>query len=146
MLTGMHCRRLASSSSHASDAKPAAATASAKPADAGAQIAATLAAKRFYVSTPIFYVNGAPHIGHAYTATLADAIARFARLTGRRAHLVTGTDEHGAKVEVRRAHTERPRAELFRPVHIGMHTDAFRRNSTPTANFDSRVSSRFTVR
>jgi methionyl-tRNA synthetase len=52
-----------------------------------------------YITTPIYYVNGAPHIGHADTATLADAIARFARLTGRRAHLVTGTDEHGLKVE-----------------------------------------------
>ena len=62
-------------------------------------VADALATKKFYVSTPIFYVNGPPHIGHAYTAVLADAIARFRRLDGRRVHFVTGTDEHGAKVE-----------------------------------------------
>ncbi|MGH6897772.1 MAG: methionine--tRNA ligase [Geminicoccaceae bacterium] len=57
------------------------------------------AADAFYVTTPIYYVNDAPHIGHAYTTLACDTIARFARLDGRRVRLLTGTDEHGQKVE-----------------------------------------------
>ena len=53
----------------------------------------------FYVTSPIYYVNGDPHIGHAYTSVACDAAVRFAKLDGRRAMLVTGTDEHGEKVE-----------------------------------------------
>jgi methionyl-tRNA synthetase len=53
----------------------------------------------FYVTTPIYYVNDAPHIGHAYTTLACDTIARFARLDGRRVRFLTGTDEHGQKVE-----------------------------------------------
>ena len=53
----------------------------------------------FYVTTPIFYVNGSPHIGHAYTAIAADVIARFHRLDGHDVHFLSGTDEHGQKVE-----------------------------------------------
>ncbi|MEE8658908.1 Methionine--tRNA ligase [Acetobacteraceae bacterium EV16G] len=54
---------------------------------------------RYYVTTPIYYVNGAPHIGHAYTSVAADIIARFHRLDGREVFFLTGTDEHGQKVE-----------------------------------------------
>ena len=53
---------------------------------------------RFYLTTPIYYVNDAPHIGHAYTTVTADAIARWHRLLGDDVHLLTGTDEHGLKV------------------------------------------------
>ncbi len=53
----------------------------------------------FYVSTPIYYVNDIPHIGHAYTTILADALARFNRLRGREVFFLTGTDEHGQKIE-----------------------------------------------
>jgi methionyl-tRNA synthetase len=53
----------------------------------------------FYVTTPIFYVNGDPHIGHAYTAIAADVLARFKRLDGFDVHFLSGTDEHGQKVE-----------------------------------------------
>ncbi len=53
----------------------------------------------FYVTTPIFYVNGSPHIGHAYTAVAADVIARFKRLQGVDTYFLSGTDEHGQKVE-----------------------------------------------
>ncbi len=53
----------------------------------------------YYLTTPIFYVNGAPHIGHAYTTIAADVIARFKRLDGQKVHFLTGTDEHGQKVE-----------------------------------------------
>jgi methionyl-tRNA synthetase len=54
---------------------------------------------RFYITTPIFYVNGDPHIGHAYTAIAADVLARFKRLDGYDVHFLSGTDEHGQKVE-----------------------------------------------
>ncbi len=55
--------------------------------------------KRFYVTTPIYYVNGAPHIGHAYTSVAADVLARWKRLDGHEVFFLTGTDEHGQKVE-----------------------------------------------
>ena len=54
---------------------------------------------RFYVTTPIYYVNDAPHIGHAYTTVTADALARWHRLLGDDAFFLTGTDEHGLKVQ-----------------------------------------------
>ena len=52
----------------------------------------------FYLTTPIYYVNDVPHLGHAYTTVAADFVARFRRLQGRRVHFLTGTDEHGQKV------------------------------------------------
>ena len=53
---------------------------------------------RFYVTTPIYYVNDVPHIGHAYTTVTADALARWHRLVGDDVFFLTGTDEHGLKV------------------------------------------------
>ena len=53
----------------------------------------------FYITTPIYYVNDIPHIGHAYTTIIADSLARFQRLMGRDVFFLTGTDEHGQKVE-----------------------------------------------
>ncbi len=55
--------------------------------------------KTFYITTPIYYVNDVPHIGHAYTTVIADALARFHRLAGRDVFFLTGTDEHGQKIE-----------------------------------------------
>ena len=52
----------------------------------------------FYITTAISYPNGKPHIGHAYEAIAADAMARFRRAQGRDVRLVTGTDEHGLKM------------------------------------------------
>ncbi|MSZ40195.1 MAG: methionine--tRNA ligase, partial [Actinobacteria bacterium] len=54
--------------------------------------------KSFYVTTPIFYVNDAPHIGHAYTEVAADVLARWHRQRGEQSFLLTGTDEHGEKI------------------------------------------------
>ncbi|MGH8918859.1 MAG: methionine--tRNA ligase, partial [Actinomycetes bacterium] len=54
---------------------------------------------RFYVTTPIYYVNDAPHIGHAYTTVTSDAVARWHRLAGDDVFFLTGTDEHGLKVQ-----------------------------------------------
>jgi methionyl-tRNA synthetase len=55
--------------------------------------------RRFYATTPIYYVNGAPHIGHAYTSIATDVLARWKRLDGYNVFFLTGTDEHGQKVE-----------------------------------------------
>jgi len=55
--------------------------------------------KGFYITTPIYYVNDIPHIGHAYTTIAADILARYMRLKGRNVFFLTGTDEHGQKVE-----------------------------------------------
>src|SRR5947207_3072807 len=55
--------------------------------------------QKFYITTPIFYPNGAPHIGHAYTALATDVIARFERLDGKDVFFLTGTDEHGLKMQ-----------------------------------------------
>ncbi len=54
--------------------------------------------KKFYVTTPIYYVNDVPHIGHAYTTIAADILARYNRLNGKNVFFLTGTDEHGQKV------------------------------------------------
>ncbi len=54
--------------------------------------------ERFYVTTPIYYVNDAPHVGHAYTTVIADSLARWHRLKGDETFFLTGTDEHGQKV------------------------------------------------
>lgn len=58
-----------------------------------------MANRRFYVTTPIYYVNDIPHIGHAYTTVIADALARWHRLLGDETFFLTGTDEHGLKIQ-----------------------------------------------
>ncbi len=55
--------------------------------------------KNFYITSPIYYVNDVPHIGHAYTSIACDVVARFKRLDGYNVYFLTGTDEHGQKVE-----------------------------------------------
>ena len=52
----------------------------------------------FYVTTPIYYVNARPHLGHAYTTIVADVITRFHRMRTAETYFLTGTDEHGDKV------------------------------------------------
>ena len=54
--------------------------------------------KVYYITTPIYYVNASPHIGHAYTTIVADVLARYHRLSGYRVFFLTGTDEHGDKI------------------------------------------------
>jgi methionyl-tRNA synthetase len=58
-----------------------------------------MALERFYLTTPIYYVNDVPHIGHAYTTIAADVLARYKRLAGYEVFFLTGTDEHGIKIE-----------------------------------------------
>jgi methionyl-tRNA synthetase len=67
---------------------------------------------KYYLTTPIYYVNAAPHIGHAYTSIAAEAIARLKRMQGFDVVLTTGTDEHGTKVE-RSARAQNKSPEAF---------------------------------
>ena len=53
----------------------------------------------YYLTTPIYYTSGSPHVGHAYCSIMADTLARFHRLIGDEVFFLTGTDEHGQKVE-----------------------------------------------
>src|SRR5512134_2113785 len=54
--------------------------------------------RTFYLTTPIYYVNARPHLGHACTTIMADAMCRYRRLAGDRVFFLTGTDEHGDKI------------------------------------------------
>ena len=54
---------------------------------------------KFYLTTPIYYTNGLPHIGHTYTTVVADTIRRYKRMRGYEVVMTTGTDEHGVNVE-----------------------------------------------
>src|SRR5438874_12081251 len=54
---------------------------------------------KFYITTPIYYVNARPHIGHAYTTIVCDVVARRQRMLGSDTFFLTGTDEHGQKIE-----------------------------------------------
>ncbi len=95
---------------------------------------------KFYLSTPIYYVNAAPHIGHAYTTIVADTIKRIRRMLGDDAYLTTGSDEHGQKVERSaaaaglepRAFADRMSAAFRREWdELGLEVDFFRRTSDP---------------
>ncbi len=58
-----------------------------------------MSCKNIYITTPIYYVNDVAHIGHAYTTIIADAVTKYSKLLGYRTFLLTGTDEHGQKIE-----------------------------------------------
>ena len=96
--------------------------------------------KPFYVTTPIYYINARPHLGHAYTTMVADAIARSRRLLGEDVFFLTGTDEHGQKVEraSQKAGLETPRfadevAATFRRMcrDLNISNDDFIRTTEP---------------
>ena len=63
--------------------------------------------KPFYITTPIYYPSAKLHIGHAYCTTIADSIARFHRLIGEDVFFLTGSDEHGQKIQQRHANRVR---------------------------------------
>jgi methionyl-tRNA synthetase len=95
---------------------------------------------KYYITTPIYYVNAAPHIGHTYTTIAADAIKRIKTMQGYEAYLTTGTDEHGQKIErAAKAAGKAPKeftdviAEEFRNQwkSLGLEIDFFRRTSDP---------------
>jgi len=96
--------------------------------------------QKFYITTPIFYPNGAPHIGHAYTALATDVIARFERLDGKDVFFLTGTDEHGLKMQqTAAAEGLTPQAladrnsQVFRDMMAALHVsqDDFIRTTEP---------------
>ena len=98
----------------------------------------SLHGKRFYVTTPIYYVNDIPHIGHAYTTVAADILARYHRLHGYQVFFLTGTDEHGQKVEkaaAERGKTPKEHADVmvqnFRQLwnNLNISNDAFIRTT-----------------
>ena len=55
--------------------------------------------RNYYLTTPLYYVNASPHIGHAYTTLAADILTRYKKVRGEKVQLLTGTDEHGSKIE-----------------------------------------------
>ena len=59
--------------------------------------------QKFYITTPIYYPSGNMHIGHTYTTVAADTMTRFKKMTGYDAYFLTGTDEHGQKIETKAA-------------------------------------------
>jgi len=73
-----------------------------------------------YITTPIYYVNGEAHIGHAYTTFIADSVARYERLKGQKTFFLTGTDEHGQKIE-----------------------ESAQKNNKPTQDFADEISATF---
>ena len=95
---------------------------------------------RFFISTPIYYINAEPHLGHAYTTMVADAVARAHRLMGDDVFFLTGTDEHGQKGGAggaegrgRDAHVRRPVAQKFRDLlpTLNISNDDFIRTTEP---------------
>ncbi|MCW2925230.1 MAG: metG, partial [Thermoleophilia bacterium] len=94
----------------------------------------------YYVTTPIYYVNSTPHLGHAYTTIAADVITRFQRQVGADAFYLTGTDEHGANIataaeaagEAPQAFTDRI-SQRFRDLlpKVDAHPDFFIRTTDP---------------
>ena len=76
---------------------------------------------KFALTTPLYYVNGVPHIGSAYTTIVADAVARFQRLQGKSVLLITGTDEHGQKIQRTAAEQD-----LEPQVHCDRIVDSFK--------------------
>ena len=68
--------------------------------------------KNFFITTPIYYPSGKPHMGHAYSSIVADIIARFKRLDGFNVLFLTGTDEHGLKIQ-REAEKNKKEPRLF---------------------------------
>jgi methionyl-tRNA synthetase len=102
----------------------------------------------YYITTAIAYPNGKPHIGHAYEAIAADAIARFQRMKGRDVRLVTGTDEHGLKMAQTARAAGRDTLEFatemsnhFRAMcdALNVQYDAFRRTTEPDHHKASQV-------
>lgn len=96
--------------------------------------------KRYYITTPLYYVNARPHIGHAYTTLAADILCRFRRQRGEDVYLLTGTDEHGSKIAEAAAASKKTPIEYadevsqsFRDLwaHLDVRYDDFIRTTEP---------------
>jgi methionyl-tRNA synthetase len=95
---------------------------------------------KYYLTTPIYYVNAAPHIGHAYTTIVADLVKRFKRMQGYNAVVTTGSDEHGVNVEraaVRMGRSPREFCDVIAQEfkdqwqRLGLDIDRFQRTTSP---------------
>ena len=74
--------------------------------------------KVFYITTPIYYVNDIPHIGHAYTTIACDAVSRYKRMQGYDVHFLTGTDEHGQKIQTAAEAKGKTPQQLVDEIHL----------------------------
>ena len=75
--------------------------------------------ERYYITTPIYYASDAPHLGHAYTTIIGDVVARYQRMRGKQVFYLTGTDEHGEKMErAAKAHHQAPQAFVEKMAHL----------------------------
>ena len=99
-----------------------------------------MSTNKFYITTPIYYVNDKPHIGHAYTTVAADILARWQKMNGKDVFFLTGTDEHGAKIaEAAEKAGQEPQvfcdqvSAQFQEVwqKLGIHPDFFIRTTNP---------------
>src|SRR3990167_1374813 len=90
--------------------------------------------KTFYITTPIYYANGSPHLGGAYTTIAADILARWHRLMGEEVFFLTGTDEHGQKIQ-ETAEKEKIKPKEFVDKIAKEFTDAFKMLNISNDNF-----------
>lgn len=88
----------------------------------------------FYITTPIYYPNGEPHLGHLYTTLCADAVARYYRLAGRDVFFLTGTDEHGIKM-VKTAATENTTPAALADKNAQVFVDTFKKWNVSNDDF-----------
>ncbi|MCX5680142.1 MAG: class I tRNA ligase family protein [Candidatus Omnitrophica bacterium] len=98
---------------------------------------------KFYITTPLYYVNSKPHIGHSYTQVACDTVSRFEKMSGHEVFFMTGTDEHGEKIEEAtlakglKAGEEKKFVDAIVPVFkdlwnkLGIRYDYFRRTTDP---------------
>ena len=95
---------------------------------------------KYYLTTPIYYVNAAPHIGHAYTTIVADLLKRFKGMQGYQAVITTGSDEHGVNVERAAERAGKTPLEFCDVIAaeferqwqmLGLQIDYFQRTSSP---------------
>jgi methionyl-tRNA synthetase len=100
--------------------------------------------RRCFLTTPIYYVTAKPHLGHAYTTVVADAVARWHRLLGDRVHLLTGTDEHGLKVQ-QHATAAGKSPQAFVDEIAPLYRDAWRRLNVSADDFIRTTEARHTV-
>lgn len=98
-------------------------------------------ADRFYISTPIYYPNGEPHLGHLYTTLCADTVARYHRLAGKDVFFLTGTDEHGIKM-VKTADAEKTTPAELADKHAKVFFDTFARWGVSNDDFIRTTQSR----
>lgn len=97
--------------------------------------------ERFYITTPIYYPNGEPHLGHIYTTLCADTLARYHRLKGDDVRFLTGTDEHGIKM-VKTAADEKTTPEALADKNAAIFRDAFKEFGISNDDFIRTTESR----